>query len=72
MTPPVVKPPVTTPPVIKKPETVIVADKNLYQVQKGDTLYSISKKYKLKVDELKKINSLTANALSIGQKIRIK
>jgi flagellum-specific peptidoglycan hydrolase FlgJ len=73
--PPVVKPPVVKPAVVKKPETVIVAgniDKNLHEVKKGDTLYSISKKYNLKVDELKKINNLTANALSIGQKIRIK
>lgn len=36
-------------------------------VNKGDTLYSISKKYGLTVDELKKMNSLSSNEISIGQ-----
>jgi hypothetical protein len=40
-----------------------------YEVQKGDTLYSISKKYNLLVNELKEKNKLSANTLSIGQKL---
>jgi flagellum-specific peptidoglycan hydrolase FlgJ len=36
-------------------------------VVKGDTLYSISKKYGLTVDELKKMNGLKSNAIDIGQ-----
>lgn len=36
-------------------------------VVKGDTLYSISKKYGLTVDELKKINGLKSNSIDIGQ-----
>ena len=36
-------------------------------VVKGDTLYSISKKYGLTVDELKKMNGLNSNAIDIGQ-----
>lgn len=44
----------------------------LYTIQQGDTLYSLSKKFNLTVDELKKINGLKDNSLSIGQKIRIK
>ncbi len=36
-------------------------------VSKGDTLYSISKKYGLSVAELKKINGLKSNAIDIGQ-----
>lgn len=47
-------------------------DPNLYEVQKGDTLYSISKKFDLLVDDLKQKNNLTDNALSIGQKLRVK
>lgn len=47
-------------------------DPNLYEVQKGDTLYSISKKFNLLVDDLKQKNNLTDNALSIGQKLRVK
>lgn len=47
-------------------------DPNLYEVQKGDTLYSISKKFNILVDELKQKNNLTDNALSIGQKLKVK
>lgn len=46
-------------------------DPNLYEVQKGDTLYSISKKFNILVDELKQKNNLTDNALSIGQKLKV-
>ena len=38
-----------------------------YTVQKGDSLYSIAKKYNTSVDKLKELNSLTSNMLSIGQ-----
>ena len=47
-------------------------NRSLYEVQKGDTLYSISKKYNLLVAELKQINNLSANTLSIGQKLIVK
>jgi flagellum-specific peptidoglycan hydrolase FlgJ len=49
-----------------------VADLSLYEVQKGDTLYSISKKFNLLVDDLKQKNNLVENALSVGQKLRVK
>ena len=42
---------------------------NLYQVSPGDTLYSISKKFNLSVDELKQKNNLSDNAISVGQSI---
>lgn len=47
-------------------------DPNLYEVQKGDTLYSISKKFNVLVDDLKQKNNLLDNAISIGQKLRVK
>ncbi|MFV8375203.1 glucosaminidase domain-containing protein [Flavobacterium sp. LB1P71] len=47
-------------------------DVALYEVQKGDTFYSISKKFNLMVDELKRINNLSNNILSIGQKLIVK
>ncbi|OXG05206.1 flagellum-specific peptidoglycan hydrolase FlgJ [Flavobacterium araucananum] len=47
-------------------------DPNLYEVQKGDTLYSISKKFNLLVDDLKQKNNLSDNALSVGQKLKVK
>ena len=42
---------------------------NTYTVQKGDTLYSISRKFNISVDTLKKINNLSNNLLSIGQNL---
>ena len=42
-----------------------------YIVKKGDTLYSISNRYNISVDELKKINNLTSNTLSIGQMLKL-
>ncbi|KAF2331951.1 glucosaminidase domain-containing protein [Flavobacterium daemonense] len=48
------------------------SDPNLYEVQKGDTLYSISKKFNVLVDDLKQKNNLTDNAISIGQRLKVK
>jgi murein DD-endopeptidase MepM/ murein hydrolase activator NlpD len=40
-------------------------------VQKGDTLYSLSRKYSLSVEDLAKMNDLSAPyALSVGQKLK--
>lgn len=44
---------------------------NNYIVQKGDTLYGIAKRYNTSVDSIKKLNNLTNNTLSIGQKLLI-
>ena len=47
-------------------------DSNItYVVKKGDTLYSISNTYKTSVDEIKKLNNLNSNILSIGQELKI-
>ncbi len=43
-----------------------------YVVKKGDTLYSISKRYNMKVDDLKAYNDLKNNAIAIGQILRVK
>ena len=43
----------------------------MYTVKKGDSLYSIAKKYNTSVDSIKKLNKLTTNVLNIGQILRI-
>ncbi len=45
---------------------------NNYVVQKGDTLYGISKRFNTSVQSIKELNNLTSNILSIGQVLKIK
>ena len=52
------------------PTTDFISD--TYTVKKGDTLYSIAQKYSTTVDNLKKINNLENNNLSIGQTLLLK
>ncbi|MBK8426412.1 MAG: LysM peptidoglycan-binding domain-containing protein [Lewinellaceae bacterium] len=43
-----------------------------YKVQPGDTLYGISRKFGMGVDEIKAINSLKSNNLSVGQTLKVR
>ncbi len=43
-----------------------------HRVQHGDTLYSLSRKYNITVDELKQLNGLKSNTISLGQSLIIK
>ena len=47
-------------------------DTEIYIVEKNDTLWSISRKFNISVNELKELNNLTNNLLSIGQELKIK
>ncbi len=42
-----------------------------YTVKAGDTLYKLANTYGTSVDEIKSLNNLTSNNLSIGQKLKI-
>lgn len=53
-------------------EASAVNTKNKYIVQQGDTLYNISKRFGLTVDELKSLNGLTDNVIKIGQELIVK
>ncbi|NBL64392.1 LysM peptidoglycan-binding domain-containing protein [Flavobacterium sp. NST-5] len=60
---------------IRKSEPIVINNENrgdFYEVTKGDTLYSISKRFGTTVDELKRLNNLSDNAISIGQSIKVK
>ena len=58
--------------VLKLPTQDKVEEVEMYTVQKGDSLYSIAKKFGVTVDEIKSLNNLTSNNLSIGEQLMIK
>ncbi|MCB0562040.1 MAG: LysM peptidoglycan-binding domain-containing protein, partial [Phaeodactylibacter sp.] len=43
-----------------------------HTVEKGDTLYNISRRYNTTVEDVKKLNGLASNIISIGQRLRVK
>lgn len=47
------------------------AEENVYVVKKGDSLWLIAKNYNTSVDEIKRLNNLSSNTLSIGQRLKI-
>jgi len=55
-----------------KKEVISTPNDNYYTVQQGDTLYSLSKRFNLSVNDLMKLNNMTDNTISIGQQIKIK
>ncbi|SKB85090.1 glucosaminidase domain-containing protein [Maribacter arcticus] len=54
--------------------TTIVATESdkMHTVEKGDTLYSLSRKYYMSVDEIMQMNNLRSSDLSIGQRVKVK
>jgi len=58
------------PSALSKP--VSSSEKRYHKVQKGETLSQISKKYKISVEELRKLNNLSPNKpVRIGQKLLV-
>ncbi len=52
-------------------DEVLEEDYVIYVVKPGDNLYSIARKYDTTVSELKRLNNLTTNNLSVGQELKI-
>ena len=50
----------------------IIEEGKLHTVKSSETLFSISRQYNVKVDELIKWNNLADNSISVGQKLIIK
>lgn len=53
------------------PEVPEVSDTIKHTVQSGDTLWLLAQRYGTTVDEIKRLNNLTGDALSIGQVLQI-
>lgn len=52
--------------------TLSTLPEGYHLVQEGETLYSISKLYDIKIRELRKLNQLESNAISPGEYLKIK
>lgn len=50
----------------------LAAEMVTHKVQKGDTLYSLSKKYQVSIEEIWELNGLTSNNIGVGQVLKIK
>lgn len=69
--PPVVNPNPVPPTPVPAPPVTQPAANQFHSVIKGDTLYSISRRYNKSVDEIKRLNGLTSNTISIGQQLKV-
>jgi LysM repeat protein len=54
---------------IQKPQKGAII---VYKVQSGDTLYSISRKFNVSVEEIKSWNKISDNSINVGQNIEIR
>lgn len=48
-------------------DSVELGKKNIHLIQKGETLYSIARRYDLKVKDLRQLNNLSTNDISPGE-----
>lgn len=55
----------------KTTTTPSTSDTQTYTVKSGDSLYKIANQFNTTVDELKSLNNLSSNLLSIGQILKI-
>lgn len=55
--------------VVREPKSFEVLT---HVVEKGETLYAISRKYAISVDEIRRLNNLNDNIISIGQVLNIR
>ena len=53
------------------PKNNTTSNDNIYIVKPGDSLYKIANMYGMSVNELKELNNLTSNLLSIGQQLKV-
>ncbi len=57
--------------IVTPSEDDIINEQNIYTIQNGDTLWSISRKFGVTVDDIRKLNNLTSDILSVGKTLLI-
>ena len=55
----------------EKEQEMVIAEGSIYEVKKGDTLYSISKEYNVPINDIINQNNLTSDILKVGSKLLI-
>ena len=56
--------------IVQPPDFAATMAYETYEVQQGDTLYSLSSKFDLTIATIKEVNNLSSDNLSVGQKLR--
>ncbi|NEV93199.1 LysM peptidoglycan-binding domain-containing protein [Psychroflexus sp. YR1-1] len=57
---------------LPKPQRLTPIGSDYYSVKKGDTLYNISQRFNLSLEELKLINKLKNDHIQVGQQLKVK
>ena len=57
---------------IDKTTIATITNSDLHQVIKGDTLYSISKRYNISIEDIKRKNNISDTGIAIGQNLIVK
>ena len=55
-----------------RPKNADIASNLTHKVEKGDTMYSLSKRYNISVNDLQKLNGMTNSNLQLGQILIVK
>ncbi|SCK20468.1 LysM peptidoglycan-binding domain-containing protein [Vogesella sp. LIG4] len=63
--------PAATMTALATPDRVVTASAGLHTVAAGDTLFNISRRYGMSVDDLKQLNSLNDSNIRLGQTLKI-
>ncbi|MBX2889332.1 MAG: glucosaminidase domain-containing protein [Saprospiraceae bacterium] len=64
-------PPIATPPSTPPPSPTNPAAPGTHVVAKGDTLFSIARKYNTTVANIKRLNNMTSDTVKIGETLRV-
>lgn len=51
--------------------SMVAVDAPLHEVAKGETLFGISRRYEVSVDQIKEWNNLSGNTINVGQNLRV-
>ena len=54
-------------PILPEPKVAVKVEGEKYEVQQGETLFSIAKKHEISVNHLKKVNNMASDTINLGQ-----